>query len=191
MTDESEPPLPRYEVVSSRMAYSNPWTALREDIIIRPDGKQGLYGVVERGPFVVVMPVGIGREGPTVTLIRQYRYPVNERLWEFPMGMWESRPDAAPEQVAAGELREETGLIAGTLIYGGAMFQGAGYSTQKGHIYLATDLTQGEPAREATEDDMSCLTVPLKTFEAMIARNEIVCMVTLAAFALLRARALV
>jgi len=180
-----------YDILSTRTAYKNPWTAVREDIIRHPNGKQGLYGIVERGEFVVILPLGESPEGPTVTLVRQFRYPVAETLWELPMGMWESRPDAIPEDVAAGELREETGLIAKTMVHGGTMFQGAGYSTQKGHAYLATGLTQGPTDREATESDMTCHTIPLKQFETMIARGEITCMVTLATFALLRARGLV
>ncbi|AQS87712.1 NUDIX domain-containing protein [Neoasaia chiangmaiensis] len=186
-----EPPLPHYEVISTRTAYQNRWTAVREDIIRRPDGKDGLYGVVERGEFVVVLPLGEGSAGPTVTLVRQYRYPIHERLWELPMGMWESRPDATPEEVAAGELREETGLLADRLVYAGHMFQGAGYSNQKGHVFLASGLTQGPTDRESTEDDMTCHTVLLADFEAMIARNDITCMVTLAAFTMLRARGLI
>lgn len=186
-----EPPLPQYDVLSTRTAYQNPWTTVREDIIRRPDGKDGLYGVVERGEFVVILPLGESPDGPTVTLIRQYRYPIHARLWELPMGMWEERPGVAPEIVAAGELQEETGLRAEKLTHGGMMFQGAGYSTQKGHVFLATGLTQGETAREATEDDLSCHVVSLRRFEEMIASNEITCMVTISAFAMLRVRGLV
>lgn len=188
---KEESPLPQYEVLSTRMAYRNPWTAVREDIIRRSNGKDGLYGVVERGEFVVILPLGHNGSHHTVTLVRQYRYPINARLWELPMGMWETRPDVAPEIVAAGELREETGLIAKELIYAGSMWQGAGYSTQKGHIYLARDLTQGATSREETEDDLTCHCVSLKKFEEMIAQQEITCMVSLAAYARIKAMGLV
>ncbi|MEE8658142.1 Nudix hydrolase domain-containing protein [Acetobacteraceae bacterium EV16G] len=188
--DENEAPLPKYEVISTRMAYQNPWTAVREDIIRRPNGKKGLYGVVERGEFVVILPLGHNGVDYTVTLVRQYRYPIDARLWELPMGMWETRPDVAPEVVAAGELQEETGLVAKDLLYAGSMWQGAGYSTQKGHIYLAKNLTQGPVSREETEDDLTCHTVTLAQFEDMIARQEISCMVSLAAYARIKAMGL-
>ncbi|OUJ10618.1 NUDIX hydrolase [Acetobacter sp. DsW_059] len=181
-----------YSVLSSRIAYENPWTRVREDIIRRPDGKDGLYGVVERGQFAVICPLGRTKDGkPTLTLVNQYRYPVGERLWEFPMGMWETRPDAKPEDLAAGELKEETGLIAGRMLYAGPVYQGAGYSTQKGHIYLATELSQDVAEREQTEQDMLCTTLPLEKFEDMISNNEILCMVTLAAFGLIKAKKLI
>ncbi|NHN87396.1 NUDIX domain-containing protein [Acetobacter conturbans] len=180
-----------YVTLSSRIAYENPWTKVREDIIRRPNGKDGLYGVVERGDFVVIMPVGGEGDNRTVTLIQQFRYPVGRRMWEFPMGMWESRPDAEPDAVAAGELREETGLIAGHMQHVGIVYQGAGYSTQRGHVYLATDLTQGPNALEETEQDITCHTLPLAEFERMVRDNEITCMVTLATFTMIRAQGLV
>lgn len=177
-----------FVTLSSRIAYENPWTRVREDIIRRPDGGEGLYGVVERGEFVVILPLGQGPDGPTVTLVRQYRYPVRARLWELPMGMWEHRPDADPETVARGELEEETGLRAERLRHAGTLYQGAGYSTQRGHVYLATGLTQGLPRLEATEADMTSHTMPLAEMERMIRTGEITCMVTLAALALVKAR---
>ncbi|MGO3518024.1 MAG: NUDIX domain-containing protein [Acetobacter cibinongensis] len=181
-----------YLVLSTRIAYENPWTRVREDIIRRPNGKDGLYGVVERGQFVVILPLGRDENGrPTITLINQYRYPIGQRLWELPMGMWESRPDATPAEVAAGELREETGLSAGAMHRAGIVYQGAGYSTQKGHVYLATDLTQGATQLEETEQDITCHTFSLEKVEDMIRKNEITCMVTLAAFGLLKAQNLI
>ena len=176
-----------YSVLSSRIAYENPWTRMREDIIRRPNGEKGLYGVVERGQFSVILPLGVTTSGQaTVTLVNQYRYPIQKRLWELPMGMWENRPNASPTEVAAGELKEETGLIAQTFHYAGHVYQGAGYSTQKGHVFLATHLTQTQPERENTEQDMYSQTVFHTEFEEMIRKNEITCMVSLAAFALVK-----
>ena len=42
-----------YVTLSSRIAYENRWTRVREDRIRRPDGSDGLYGVVERSDFVL------------------------------------------------------------------------------------------------------------------------------------------
>ncbi|MDF7673760.1 NUDIX hydrolase [Acetobacteraceae bacterium ESL0709] len=177
-----------YKILSSRMAYKNPWTAVREDIIIHPSGKQGLYGVVERGTFAVIMPF---HANGNVTLVQQFRYPVGKRLWEFPMGMWETREGVQAEDLALGELREETGLRARELIHAGELYQGAGYSTQKGHVFLARDLVRGEADREATESDMIVRDLPLTEFEDMIRKGELTCMVTIAAFAQIRLRGLI
>lgn len=177
--------------ISSRIAYENRWLKIREDIIKYPNNLDGMFGVVERNEFAVILPLGQDGNTQTVTLIRQYRYPVGEFMWELPMGMWELKPDATPEMVAAGELEEETGLRAKTLIHAGSFYQGAGYSTQKGHVFLATNLTQHSTNREATEQNMTCHTVPLAQFEKMIETGEVTCMVSIAAFCLLRSKKLV
>ncbi|MDI2112952.1 NUDIX domain-containing protein [Commensalibacter nepenthis] len=177
--------------VSSRIAYENRWLKIREDIIKYPNDLDGMFGVVERNEFAVILPLSIENNEKTVTLIRQYRYPVGEFMWELPMGMWELKPDATPEMIAVGELEEETGLRAKNMIHAGSFYQGAGYSTQKGHVFLATDLTQHTTNREATEQNMTCHSVPLVQFESMIETGEVTCMVTIAAFCLLRSKKLV
>ncbi len=171
-----------YQTLSSRIAYANRWTRIREDRIRHPDGTDGIYGVVERADFAVVVPFQDGR----VTLVQQYRYPVQARFWEFPMGMWEDRPDADPATVAAGELREETGLIAASMLHAGAIFQGPGYCTQCGHVFLATGLTQQATEREATEQDMICRDFALADFEAMIRDGTVREAMTISAYALVR-----
>jgi len=175
-----------YVTLTSRIAYENRWTRVREDRIRHSDGADGLYGVVERADFALIVPWQDGR----VTLVEQYRYPVGERVWEFPMGMWERVPGTAPAVLAAAELREETGLVAGQMHYVGALFQGPGYCNQRGHIFLATDLTQGETDREATEQDMICRGFALAEFEKMIRDGTVREAMTIAAFGLLRVKGL-
>jgi ADP-ribose pyrophosphatase len=175
-----------YVTLSTRIAYENPWTRVREDKIRRQDGSDGIYGVVERTDFVVVAAVQAG----LVTLVEQYRYPVHARMWEFPMGMWEQAPETDPAVLAAAELREETGLVAGRMVYAGHIFQGPGYCSQRGHIYLATDLTRGATQREVTEQDMVARDFPLAELEAMIRSGAILDGMTIAAFGLLRVKGL-
>lgn len=175
-----------YITVSSRIAYENRWTRLREDRIRHADGSDGLYGVVERSDFAVVVPWHNGR----VTLVEQYRYPVGTRVWEFPMGMWEQAPGTDPAILAAAELKEETGLVAGRMVHVGEIFQGPGYCNQRGHIFLATALSQGETEREATEQDMICRDFTLAAFEAMIRDGTVQEAMTISAFGLLRVKGL-
>ncbi|HEY1412157.1 MAG TPA: NUDIX hydrolase [Rhodopila sp.] len=176
-----------YVTLSTRIAYENRWTRVREDIIRRADGSDGLYGVVERSDFVVIVPWQDGR----LTLVEQYRYPVGARIWEFPMGMWEHAPGTDPAVLAAGELREETGLVAGHMLHAGEIFQGPGYCNQRGHIFLATDLTQGDHQREVSEQDMVCRGFDLATFEAMVRDGSVREAMTISAFGLLRVKGLI
>jgi ADP-ribose pyrophosphatase len=175
-----------YQTISSRIAYENHWTRLREDKFRRPDGSDGLYGVVERADFVIIVPWQDGN----LTLVQQYRYPVRTRVWEFPMGMWEQKTEFEATTLAAAELREETGLIAGRMLRVGVIFQGPGYCTQRGHVFLATELTQGPAEREMTEQDMICREVPLAAFEAMVRDGTMQDGMTIAAFGLLRLKGL-
>lgn len=176
MTDRSP-----FTVTASRIAYENPWLRVREDRIIRPGGKPGLYGVIERRDFAVVVP----RQGGRLTLVQQYRYPMGERLWEFPQGV--SEPDD-PDLLAcaARELREETGLAATDLLDCGRVYLAAGICTQAYSVVLATGLTAGAHAREASEEDLVVDDFPLAEVEAMLRDGVIRDATSLAAFGLLR-----
>ena len=173
--------------LASRLVYENRWLRLREDRVRRLDGSEGIYSVLERAEFAVICPVQDGK----VHLVEQFRYPIGQRDWEFPMGTWEWREAVDPRELAAGELREETGLQAGTLIEVGRVFQAAGYSDQAGRVFFATDLTQGTRQLEQEEQDMVQGQFPLAEFERMIREGIVRDVVTIAAFAMVRLHGLV
>ena len=91
--------------------YANRWMAVREDTVRRPDGSTGLYGVVDSPDIALVIPA----DGDRLHLVEQYRHPVAGRCWEFPAGSADQRLDVDAAALAARELREETGLVAGSL----------------------------------------------------------------------------
>lgn len=69
---------------------------VREDSIRYRDGSTGIYGVVEKPNFVVI----VAREADgRIHLVQQFRYPVAGRYWELPQGAWELRPEADPLEV--------------------------------------------------------------------------------------------
>ena len=175
---------PEIVPLTSRLAYENPWLRVREDTVRRADGSAGLYGVVERRPFAIVVPWQDG----CITLVEQYRYPVRRRVWELPMGTCE--PGAAVAATAATELREETGLVADRMTFVATLLQGPGYSDQVGHVFLATGLRQGPLAREPSEQGMICHAMPLAELEAMIRAGTFPDGMSLAALGLLRIRGL-
>src|SRR3954465_5022524 len=126
------------EQVSSRVVYRNPWMTVREDEVRRPDGSPGIFGVVEKPDFALVLP----RFHEGFWLVEQFRYPAGRRAWEFPQGSWGR--DAVEDQVtlAHKELAEETGLRAGSMTHLGHLFEAYGFSTQGFDVYLATELEQ-------------------------------------------------
>ncbi|WP_327692689.1 NUDIX hydrolase [Streptomyces sp. NBC_00459] len=141
--ETAQPPLPEHELVatSSTVVHTNRWMTVREDKTLRHDGAQGIYGLVEKPDFALVIPYADGG----FHLVEQYRYAVKGRYWEFPQGSWEDKPDADPIALARGELAEETGLTAGTMKPLGHLFEAYGYCNQGFHILLATDLTAARP----------------------------------------------
>src|SRR5437660_3306264 len=102
------------DTISTRLAYENRWMRLREDQIRRGDGSSGIYCVVEKPDFALIVPK---EDDGRLHLVEQFRYPVQGRYWEFPQGSWEQMPNADPLDVARGELREETGLVASKMTY--------------------------------------------------------------------------
>ena len=172
--------------LTTRIAYENRWLRLREDIVRHPDGSEGIYGVVERPDFAVVVPWQDG----CVTMVEQYRYPIGRRLLELPMGTCETLPGMTAAITAATELEQETGLLADTMTFIASLFQGPGYCTQVGHVFLATGLSQGVVAREATEHTMTCRAIPLPELEALIQAGDLQDATSLAALGLLRLRGL-
>ena len=155
------------KTVSSREVYRNPWTSVREDVIERSNGQRGIYGVIDKDPACIVIPLERTDEGEFVWLVRQFRYTVSGTYCELPQGGWEEA-DADPEAMARGELREETGLTAGRMTRLASLWIGYGVMRQLHHTFLAEDLTPGEPDRDAEEHDMTVHRVPVAEFETML-----------------------
>jgi 8-oxo-dGTP pyrophosphatase MutT (NUDIX family) len=137
--------------LGSRIAYSNPWMTVREDQIAWADGTTGVFGVLVKPDFAVVLP----RENDGFWLVEQFRYPTQERSWEFPMGAWPpGHSGGTPEDLARAELGEETGMSADSWEHLGLLDAASGHSTAHFDVYLATGLHYGDPRREASEADM-------------------------------------
>ena len=155
------------KTISSREVYRNPWTRVREDVIERADGQRGIYGVIDKDPACIVLPIEHTPEGDFLWLVRQFRYTVGASYFELPQGGWE-QADVEPEAMARGELQEETGLRAERVTPLAQLWIGYGVMRQLHHIYLAEGLTQGEPDRDPEEHDMTVHRVAVREFEAML-----------------------
>ena len=175
MTAKNEGDVSRSPIrtISSREVYRNPWTRVREDVIERANGVRGIYGVVDKDPACLIIPLESTAEDDFVTLVEQYRFTVGGRFMEFPQGGWE-QADAVPEEMARGELREETGLRAERMTLLASLQIGYGVLNQKQHIYLAEGLTQGERELDAEESDLVVHRVSVAEFEAMLVDGRIV-----------------
>lgn len=168
--------------VTSEVAYRNAWLSVREDQVEYDDGSRGVYAVVDRDDFAVVIPAE--RDG--FHLVEQYRYPTGLRSWEFPSGSFAPGESGTPEEMAVAELAEETGFTARTLRELGYLHVANGTTGQGAHVYLATELVPGEPRREPAEQDMTQQWFARGEVEQMIREGVITDGPTVAAYLLLR-----
>jgi len=154
--------------LSSREVYKNQWMRVREDEILRSNGKKGIFGVVEKDDSAIILPIDEGR----VWLVEQFRYTIQERALELPQGGWEMEVKN-PEELARGELKEEMGLDAAEMTYLGALWIAYGFTRQKQHVFLATGLTQTEKEPDPEEHDLVVRSMPVEEFEAMMLNGTI------------------
>ncbi|HKF46033.1 MAG TPA: NUDIX hydrolase [Terracidiphilus sp.] len=169
--------------LSSREIYRNPWMRLREDEILRSNGRKGIYGVVEKDESAIILPIDQTSNPPRIWLVEQFRYTIQERAIELPQGGWEMAVEN-PEELARGELREETGLDAAEMTYLGRLWIAYGFTRQKQHVFLATGLTQRERDPDDEEHDIVVRCVPIAEFEQMMVDGAVRDGCTLAAWGL-------
>jgi 8-oxo-dGTP pyrophosphatase MutT (NUDIX family) len=170
------------QTLGTRQVYANNWMTVREDAIRLSDGSDSIYGVVDKPTYALVIP----RDGDRLHLVEQFRYPVGRRRWEFPAGTAPERAEVDPAELAARELREETGLRAGRMERIGYLEVAPGMSSQRGHVFLASELTQGPSAREHSEQDMRTAWFTITEFEEMARSGELADSQSLAAYLLLQ-----
>lgn len=110
------------------------------------DGRHITRHVARHPGAVVIAPL---LDDNHIVLIRNTRATVGKTLWELPAGTRES--DEPAEVTAARELTEETGYRAAKLTHGVQFYASPGITDELMHLYIAEDLTAGDPAREAGE----------------------------------------
>lgn len=133
---------------STRIAYENPWIRVREDQVTRPDGKPGVYGVVEIRPSVGIVALN---EREEVVLVGQWRYALNRHSWEIPRGG--SFPDERDMlTVAQRELAEEAGVKAAHWEVLGPVDVCNGVANDVQTLFLASDLSQTPMNLDPEED---------------------------------------
>ena len=141
---------------------------LREDEILRSNGKKGIYGVVEKDESAIIIPI----EGDHIWLVEQYRYTIEEQAIELPQGGWETAIEDH-EELARGELKEETCLHAETMTHLGQLWIAYGFTRQKQHVYLATGLTHTEKDPDEEEHDIVLRNMPVAEFEQMMLEGKV------------------
>ncbi|CAM5789368.1 NUDIX domain-containing protein [Ottowia pentelensis] len=122
----------------------------RRDRVRLPDGSLTEREYILHPGAVMIIPL-LERAGGTleVVLERQYRYPVQRTLIEFPAGKLD--PGESALACAQRELREETGYVARQWARAGVLHPVVSYSTEVIEIWFARHLVSGKRALDAGE----------------------------------------
>lgn len=136
----------KWELKHSEIKYKNPWISVREDKVIRPDGKDGIYGVVEMVPGVSVLP--LDDEG-YVYLAKEFRYAIEQDSIEVASGGIDA--GETPLEAAKRELREELGIEAHNWIDLGHMNPFTSVIKSPAALYLARNIRFSDANPEGTE----------------------------------------
>ena len=137
--------------VSSRRVYTGRVLHLDVDAVRFPDGSIGELEMIRHPGASAVVPFLSDPRGtdPQILLIRQYRYAAEQYLLEIPAGRLD--PGEAPEACAHRELREETGCTAGRVELLTTIYTTPGFTDERIHLFLATELIRGDSSRESDE----------------------------------------
>ncbi|AXV08585.1 ADP-ribose pyrophosphatase [Euzebya pacifica] len=165
-----------WTIVASREVYANPWITVVEHDVIRPDGKPGLYGIVQSSLAVGVVP--LTDEG-NVVLVGQWRVPFDEWSWEIPEGG--TGPDEDGLTAIKRELQEETGYVAREWeLFGPTIQLSNSHSSEEADVYVARGLTQ-VGANPDGDEVLEVIEVPFETALDMVDRGEITDSITVIA----------
>ena len=153
--------------MSREVVYTGRRIKVAIDTQTSPDGQTIRRDMILHPGAVVILPI-LDREH--VVLLRNYRFVIDETLWEVPAGTRE--PDEPLEDCARRELLEETGYQAARWRSLGFLYASPGVLDEKLHLFVAEELTPG-PASPEPDEQLEPVTVRLDDAIRMCLSGEI------------------
>ncbi len=148
--------------LKSQALFSGHFLHAFRDTVALPDGSQATREYVTHPGAVMIIAMLEEPDQPLrLVMERQYRYPVQQVMIEFPAGKLD--PHESTLQCAQRELFEETGYRAQQWAKAGVLHPVISYSTEFIEVWFAKDLTLGERSL----DDGEFLEVFLQTPESL------------------------
>lgn len=135
-----------WQTLSSSYPLENPWYKVRQDKVIRPDGKDGTYNVIEKPESVFIVPVTDDKQ---ILMVKLFRYTTQREGWEIPAGGIEK--GESPEAAAKRELQEETGCVSSSWRSLGDFDSMNSITDSKAHVFIAERLHYGNHHEQEEE----------------------------------------
>ncbi|MFQ5702873.1 MAG: NUDIX hydrolase [Gemmatimonadales bacterium] len=157
----------------ARRVYDGRLVKVDLNTVTTPDGSEMELEIIRHPGASAVVPLlsAPDSEDPSVLLIEQYRYATGGTIWEIPAGVLE--PEEDPLDCAHRELLEETGASAGSMSHLITIYTTPGFTDERIHLFLATDISVGDTSHEADEF-IEVTSRPLSRVLEMIRDGEIV-----------------
>jgi len=166
-----------WQTKTSKVVYENPWMIVHEDMVIMPNGKDGMYGYVDsKSDSVYVVPVD---EDGNTYIVQQERYTIKKMTWECVAGRMDNDDI---ETAVKRELLEETGVQAETITPMNTVQVANGIATFKSTFCLARGLTKVSDVLDAADGIYAAKKLPLSEVKEKILNGEITCSQSIAAF---------
>lgn len=156
-----------WQRLSSKIVHKNPFYQVRQDAVIKPDGKDGRYNVIEGKDAVFVVAMDAEQN---VLLVELHRYTNNNLSIEVPAGGLDGQQ---PLAAAQRELKEEAGLTAKYWKSLGFVHPANGIVEGKNHIFLAQGLRQTIDNDQKEEGITKTLLVPIDEALLMVKAGKI------------------
>ena len=159
--------------LSSRIIHSGKVFTAVTDYIQLPTGRKVTLDIIRHRQSVILLPMP---DSDHIILVRQYRYAINQWVWELPAGNVEDNEH--PDNAARRECAEETGQAPSCIERLGAFFPTPGYCDEEMLFYRLTEL---QPAPEAELDPDEVLephTFALDHARRLVSERQIVDMKT-------------
>ena len=121
------------KVLNSEEVYKGKIISIRKDTLTRGDGKSFVRETAVSSDAVAVVAMD---DQNRILLIRQYRHPMGQPIWEIPAGKMDVRGEQ-PEETAIRELQEETDTTAESVRMLTIFYNSAGWTNEKTYVYLA------------------------------------------------------
>ncbi len=137
-----------WRTLRSQKVHTSPWIDLHQDDVITPGGNHSRYSYVHFRNFgIAILPIA---ENGDTWIVGQYRYPIGSYTWELPEGGGPIEID--PLTSAKRELKEEAGIVAARWDLIQEAFMSDSATDEYAYLYIARDLTIGDPEPEEDEE---------------------------------------